>query len=405
MSTRILNRDALIAERLKNKTATHAVVFGGSATDNLRAKSPTIHNQAIVEMTGNKWVGSAGNIKLWDEIKAAQNKLITAENAAQAPDPAVLAELVEKIFIDVTRRVQEAPDLTSMIATEITNFEFPENVTLREMLKYRGKFKKISGSNDSVPLIEQNLAALETFPIDIVALGWKDSLKNMLFNSLHDMQKVLEAVVDAHTDLRNSRTVGAIVKATYVASQKQAADATTGATFDEKMYTTLRQGIKKLKGLKDIQTKRTIAVPSIMLLCNSANSWDIERVVNGQLDINGAAGARGNNRQALPINTIVEYDRGITDGFTWGKETLSFPGVPVNKAYLLVPKEYFWVANKRPLTMETGRGSVLQLSTEERAWYGAQGEYTKSLLGSSHPSASVGAGYGAVIEITLPTEG
>ena len=403
MPIKIMNRDALIEERLKNKTATHAVVFSGNATENLTAANPTVLNQAIVEMTNNHWVGSAGNVKLWDEIKVLQKKFV-AENAAQAPDAETLAALVSKIFIDMTRRAQESPDLTSMIATEITNFDFPENVTLRDIMKYRGKFMKISGTNDSVPLIEQNLANVDTFPMEILALGWKDSIKNMLYNSLHNMQKVLEAVVDAHTDARNSKTVGMIVGATYVATQKQAADATASTTFDEKMYTTLRKAVKKLKGLKDIQTDRPISVPSMMLLCNSANTWDIERVVNGQLDLNGAAGARGNNRQALPIASIVEYDRGITDGFTWGEETLSFPGVTAGKAYLFVPKEYLWVGNKRPLTMETGRGSVLQLSTEERAWYGVQGEYTKVFLGSSFPSTSVGAGYGAIIEITLPTE-
>ena len=240
--------------------------------------------------------------------------------------------------------------------------------------------------------------------MEIMALGWKDSIKNMLYNTLHNMQKVLEAVVDAHTDMRNSKTVGVIVGATYVATQKQAADTTASTTFDEKMYATVRKAIKKLKGLKDIQTDRPISVPSMMLLCNSANTWDIERVVNGQLDQNGAAGARGNNRQSLPIASIVEYDRGITDGFIWGKETLSFPGVTAGKCYLFVPKEYLWVGNKRPLTMETGRGETLQLSTEERAWYGVQGEYTKVFLGSSFPGTSVGAGYGAIIEITLPTE-
>jgi len=403
MPIKILNRDAIIEERLKNKMATHAVVFGGNASDNLKASTPVVLDQAIVEMTGNHWVGSAGNVKLWDEIKVLQKKFV-AENAAQSPDADTLAALVSKIFIDMTRRAQEAPDLTSMIATELTNFDFPENVTLRDIMKYRGKFKAISGTNDTVPLIEQNLANVDTFAMEIMALGWKDSIKNMLYNTLHNMQKVLEAVVDAHTDMRNSKTVGVIVGATYVATQKQAADTTASTTFDEKMYATVRKAIKKLKGLNDIQTDRPISVPSMMLLCNSANTWDIERVVNGQLDQNGAAGARGNNRQALPIASIVEYDRGITDGFTWGKETLSFPGVTAGKCYLFVPKEYLWVGNKRPLTMETGRGETLQLSTEERAWYGVQGEYTKVFLGSSFPGTSVGAGYGAIIEITLPTE-
>ena len=404
MPAKIITRDNIAEYRFKKNTATRSTVFAGNASENLSSRNPTILKETVVEMGSANWVGSAGHIKLWDDIKALQNKLLASpQNAATGPDPSVLLELVSKVFLDMTRRAQEAPDLTSMIATEMTNYEFAENVSLREILKYRGKFKTISGSNDSVPLIEQALATTETFAIEILALGWKDDLRNLLYNSLHNLQKVLEAVVDADTDLRNSRTIGVIVGVTYVASQKQAADATASTTFDEKMYATMRSAIKKLKALKDIQTGRPIAIPSIALLCNSADRWDIERVVNGQLDINGAAGARGYNRQALPIDTIMEYDRGITDGFTWGKETLSFPGVTAGKAYLFVPREYFWVANKRPLIMETGRGSVLQLSTEEKAWYRAQGEYYKPFLGSSYPATAVGAGYGAIIEVTLPT--
>ena len=406
MNPRIFDRDGLIEHRFKNVQATHSVIFQGSKEENLAAKDPRIIKETIVQMGSTKWEGSEGYHKTWHDIRELQMKL-KKENptmAAQAPSTTTLADLVEKIFVDVTRRAQEAADLTGMLATESTNFEYPEDINLREILKYRGAFQQITGSNDSVPLIEQNLANVDTVPVGLYAIGWKDSLRNMLFNPLHTIEKVNQAVVDADTDLRNAATVGMIVGATYVATQKQAADSTSGATFDELMYNTLRKGLKVLKGLKDIQTARPIATPSITLLCNSANLWDIERVVRGQLDINGAAGARGNNRQALPIRDILVYDRGINDGFTWGKKTMSFPGVTAGKCYLLVPYEYLFAMNKRPLVMETGAGSVLQLSTQERAWYRAFATYNKAFLGSSYPATSVGAGYGAIVEVTLPAD-
>jgi len=410
---KVLNREGLIEDRLKNKTATHVALFRGNGEKNRSAATAEIMNELIVEMPNNHWVDSKGYFDLWDEIHQLQDELLKSPetaskrtapvDAAQAPGASVLEQLVEKIFIDITRRAQESPDLTSQIAMEETNFDFPETVNLRNILKYRGKFEQITGANDSVPLIEQNLAETDTFAMVMQAIGWKGSLKNLLFNSLHDMQKVLQAVVDADTDLRNSKTVGVIVGATYVASQQQAADATSGATFDAKMYNTLRKAVKKVRALKDIQTGRAIAVPSLTLLCNSVDRWDIERVIMGQLG-SGNGTISGQNMQALPINTIIEYDRGINDGFTVGKKTISVPGVTAGKAYLFVPREYFYVGTKRPLTMETGTGSVLELSTEERAWYRVQGEYYKAFLGSSYPATSVGAGYGAIVEITLPTE-
>ena len=401
----VFNRAGLIEDRLKNKLATPVAIFRGSAKDNLESTANSvIGEQMIIEMPNARWEGSEGYHTLWSEIAALQKKAKTemATNAAQAPSTATLEELVQKYFIDITRRSQESPDLTSLIATEVTDFEFPETVNVKNLLDYVGKMEEMSGTNDSVPLIEQNFGVTDTFGLSILGLGWKDSIKNLLYNSLHTLEKVNRAVVAADTDARNARTVGRIIGATYVASQKQAADATANATYDVKMYNTIRKGIKKLRGLKDPQTGNLIDVPSISLLVNSADSWDISRVINGQLG-SGNGSISGVNMSTLPVDTIIEYDHGITHGKKWGKKTLSFPGVTQGKVYMFVPKETFLVANKRPLTMETGKGETLQLSTEERAWYRVQGEWFKEFLGSSFPGAtSTGEGY--VIEITLPTE-
>jgi hypothetical protein len=171
------------------------------------------------------------------------------------------------------------------------------------------------------------------------------------------------------------------------------------------MYNTHRKAIKKLRGLKDPLTDRPIAVPSIAILCNSQNTWDIERVIRGQLMSGGGNGLIStNNMTGLPIAQIIEYDQGITNGFSWGKKELSYPGVTAGKCYVFVPRTYGWVLNKRPLTLETGPGNVLQFSKEERAWYNVQTEFDRLLLGSSYAGTSLGAGYGAIIEVTLPTE-
>lgn len=331
-----------------------------------------------------------------------------ATNAAQAPESSVLEALLGKIYIDITRRNIESPDLTSSICTEITDLEFGETINLRDIFDFIGKMGVIGGNNDTVPLIEQKTGETKTVEMAIRAIGWKDSLRNMLYNRLSDMQKVNKAAVDAYTDMRNSRHIGVIVAATFVATQKQAADS-TGTTYDVKMYNTFRRGIKKLRGLKyrGLVTEYTykIAVPRIAILCNSADTWSIQRIISGQLQSAGTTGTTTTqNMQALPVSEIIEYDQGINHGKIWGKKTLSFPGVTAGKCYLFVPGEYAWVMNKRPLILETGVGSVLQLSTEESAWYNAQTEYMEQLLGASDPNNAASAGYGAIIEVTLPTD-
>jgi len=403
MAVKIINRDTLIKERFASGRSDEINIFQGSKETNRDMEGPPNRygEPFILEMGSEKWENSAGYHKLWNEIKTLTRRI----NAAQAPSAAALEALLGKIFIDITRRAQEAPDLTSRICTEITDLGFPKTINMREIYQYRGDFKTIAGTNDTVPLIEQTLGETDTVDLIIRALGWKDSLSNMLYNRLHNMEKVTQAVVNADTDKRNSLVIGAILGSTFVASQQQAADATTGATYDILMYNTFRKAIKKLRGLLDYRTDRKIAVPSISILCNSYDSWSIERVIRGQLERAGTGGQINvGNRQALPIAEIIEYDQGINDGFTWGKETLSYPGVTAGTCYIFVPREYSWVMNKRPLTMETGTGSVLQLSTEERAWYRVQAEFLKILMGSSYTGTALGAGYGAIVEITLPSD-
>ena len=411
---RIINRETLLEQRVKNEHTTPMAIFAGDARANLAAKEPETIISANVKLTNTDYLNSAGHKKLWDEIGALQHRaknmpedelIKKAQNAAQNPGASVLEDLLGKVFIDITRRAQEAGDLTSVIAREETNLGYSQDVNLRDILPYRGEFGVISGANDSVELIEQATGTTETVSQIIRGIGWKTTLANLLYNDLHSLSKVNQAVADAFTDMRNSRTIGRIVGATYDASQKQAADATTNATFDAKMYNTIRKAIKKLRGLKDPLTDRPIAVPSIAILCNSQNTWDIERVIRGQLMSGGGNGLiTTSNMTGLPIAQIIEYDQGITNGFDWGKKTLTFPGVPAGKCYVFVPRTYGWVLNKRPLTLETGPGNVLQFSKEERAWYNVQTEFDRLLLGSSYAGTSLGAGYGAIIEVTLPTE-
>ena len=401
MPVKLINSETIKDVRLKQNRADIVRIFQGGAKQNLAAKAPlTIGKSMIVPMTNANYVESEGYARLWTEIEDLSKKL----NAAQVPAQSVIEALLGKLFIDVTRRAQEAGDLTSLFATEITDLDADQTMTASYFRKYIGVMGEVTGSNDSVNLIEQKTGDTDTFSLAIYALGWKDSLQNMLFNRLHDMQKVNQAAVDADTDRRNAATIGQIVGATFVATQKQAADATSGATFDVKTYNTLRKAIKKLMGLKDPKTNRIIMTPTISILCNSVNTWDLERVVNGQLTTGGANGTlTSQNLQALPVANIIEYNQGITNGFTYGKDTVAFPGVTAGKCYVFVPRELFWIVNKRPLTLETGMGSVLQLSTEERAWYRVFGSFIEEFLGSSFAGAS-GTGKGAIIEVTLPAD-
>jgi len=398
---KVYNSELLLEERAKKaKNVRTVTAFRGSMQDNLNGDESLKHRFEFED--------KALAVENSDEMERLRYKIVNArkqgekvQNSADNPTTAALEAFWGRYFLDVTRKTIEAPDLTGMIAEEITDYNFPKLIYLRDILKFRGKMRPISGQNDAVSLIQQHEGNTNTLGLTIQAVGWKDNLENMLYNRFFTMDKVVQAAVDADTDARNAAVIGVILAATFVASQKQAADSTASISLDGHTYTTLLNAVKLLRGLLDVQTLRRIAVPSISCLCNSADTWQIENVIRGQLNMNGGQ-AMGSNRPSLPISSIIEYDRGINDGIVLGKETLSFPGVTAGKCYLFVPG-VAKVANKRPLTMETGRGSVLELSTEERAWYRVQGTYLTDLLGSSLTGTGLGAGYGAIVEVTLPT--
>jgi len=237
---KVYNRDSVSELRANSGAVTRAMLFKGNKEQNLSGTNPETHVDLLVPSKG-KWVNSEGYHRLWNEIGELHRKV----NMAEAPAAADLEALLGKIFVDIGKRVAESPDLTSVIATETTNLEDGENVNLRDILPYRGNFDEVAGTGDGVNLIQGMTGTVETVAHKIRAVGAQTSLHNLVFNKLETVQKVTEAAVNAFTDRRNALTAGVLANATYVASQKQAADS-TGTTYDMKMYNTFRKAIKKL---------------------------------------------------------------------------------------------------------------------------------------------------------------
>ncbi len=403
MSLKVINREEVLEKRANTKASEIIELYAGTAEANASAVDNEPVVQRNVVMTSDDWVNSPGYRMLWDEIGQTVHRIKAKMNASQVPAQGDIDDLYAKLFIDITRFRMQNVDLTSQFATEITNVNFPRTINVRELLQYRGAFERVAGSNDSVPLIEQKGGISDSLDLEIVALGWKTSLANELFNPLFSLQRVTQAMADADVDYRNSKTVGVIIGATYAAKQKVAPVTTAALTYDEKVYATLRKGIKALRALKDTGTDRLIKATEIVLLVNSADSWNLARVIRGQIQTDGGKGLSARNVGGLPISKMIEYNEGNTNGLDWGTRTLEFPGVTEGKIYMIVPKATFWVAKKLGLTVETGMGSVLQLSRKETVNYRVQGEYYKPFLGSSFPG-STKEGYGYIVEVTLPPD-
>jgi hypothetical protein len=116
--------------------------------------------------------------------------------------------------------------------------------------------------------------------------------------------------------------------------------------------------------------------------------FDIEPVINGSLErlagVNQLVGR-------LPIEGVISYGGGLQNGYVWGKEILSFPGVPQGTAFIVVKTDIGgFNLVKRDLTLEQGIEETLQLLTKKRAWYWIGETFLDWLID-------------ATVKVTLPT--
>jgi hypothetical protein len=397
----IINQETLIQRRFARNEGIRSGLYRGKMDDadvfgndsGVVTNSKGVAMESIVVPAGTRWVDSEGYWKLWNGYKATQDRLARtlrsgAVNINQFPDD--YYDLIDRIRIDITRRRMENMDFTSEIANEITNPAFSRSVALNEFLPFTGAFKEMKGSGDTVPMIQQKTGATGSVSMHIFGIGHERSLEDELYNlDIFTLQKVNAAVARAYTALRNHRNgigtaVAYILAGAWPLAQRVHAAVGYG-NYDLNLYYTLKTAVRKLRALTDPQTDQEINAQRIVLLVRENNILsDISTIVMKPLDIDEVWQYKGDN---LYIDSaLIEY-----------------PGIPSGTALLFVPGPAGapnYVLNKRSLTQEVGRGDVLSLSREKRAFYSAQGEYQDEWFGEVAGGA---AGTGFIVAVELPS--
>ena len=399
---KVLNAAVIAEEKIKNGFTREISVFAGNANENLRADKPRRFaiaenkDREVIKIGSATWKNSEGHYKLWNEIKELQTK-----NAATPLTPTETAALFAKLYIDIARQMDDLMDVTPSIALVLNRPDAQEITYLRDLYPFVGKEKLISGTNDKVPLIDAKSGTTDTITQYVRAFGWKASLKYMAFAEINVLQRVTEAAAIIAVDSKNQDLIAPIVGATYGGLHSQAADTTSGATYDVLMRNTIRKAVKTLGKLKHpmYTDKLVSSMPEfgsqVRILCHPSEANDIQRAVSGWV----GGGLVQDMSPISNVDAIIPYAGGIQNGEVWGEETLSLPGVTAGYAYIFIPNQAV-ILNKRDITLETGTGSVLELATEERSWHRITGKHTAYLLGGS----ATNTGKGCIVKIALPTE-
>jgi hypothetical protein len=319
-------------------------------------------------------------------------------NASKGYDRKTIMDLATVYTIDLSRQADEYVDYTPVLYTERVDENFTEMTNLRDSLPYIGKEEEITGSGDTVPLMKPALP--KDYPVyqKVRGFGDKTTLRQLVFNPFHKTELIIESAARILADEKNNDSLGPILSADYTAAFKQAAN-TTGATFDLRLYNTIKAAIWKAVNLNclPIGKQNGLLRYETYLLVNPMDMINIQPVVNGAL---AAVAGIQQLAPALPIDGIIPYGGGLNHGLLYGNETLNYPGVPQGKAYVYIKVDVFggYRLVKRNETMEVGEGDVLAISPEKRAWHRIRGLFHDWVL----PTTVGGKNYGAVIEVELP---
>jgi hypothetical protein len=436
----ILDAEKLAARRFKNKQVERAAVYVGDVKNNMDGvlnskdlrvlSAPELVNgkatgkeealSANVEMETEVYKNSAAERKLLDDVQKIVDKARSQFKNAQdfrnaasgAQYPSDLLDLIYATQLDITRRVMQEADYTDFVTQVITNPAFSKSVNLMELQRYTGVFKENGLNGESVPLIQQKTGAKDAVTMQGYALGWTQTLENMIYNTLYSTDKVNDAFVRAFVAKRNQLGIGLILETspgvarTYPPEMHIEPDL-SGETPDDRLYATLNKGIRALMKQYDFQTKKRIKAPRMVLMLGSAvAAYDVERVINGQLD--NSKGQTANRTKLSKITDIIVYEG---ETFDYNDERIEIPGVPDGIAYLFVPGSAdapWWTLVKAGLSQIVSSGDALTLSQEQRAQWFAQTSYSDEFFGSAAGNTIIDAAtdhtYGYIVEIELEAE-
>jgi hypothetical protein len=376
-------------------------IFNGGAKEVLSGVAPLRYEEAF-EVGTETWMGSAARENVLREMRGFMERVrqYNVAGGTNGFDERTLDELVTRMQIDLLRQGDDLVDYTPLLFTERKDENVTEIANLLDYLPWVGKESVIDGSGDNVPLIQHKLPAQYTVNMEIRGFGDTVKFRELVFNPFYKTENIITSAARILADAKNHDAFGPIVGATYTTPFLQTKE-TSGASVDINMYLTIKKAIVKALSLYCLPIGKPNGTLKceVFLLINPLDRLRIEPVVNGNL---AQAGGLQQYAGALPLDGIIPYAGGLNDGMKYGKETLSFPGVPQNSAFVFVKVDTYsgYRIVKQDETMEMAPGDIMSLTNEKRVWYRIRGVHSDFVT----PKTEGGKNYGAVVKVELPDD-
>jgi hypothetical protein len=332
-----------------------------------------------------------------DIMNALDKIKFKLHNDATGADDADLAAMQALATMDVQVYAQQTgADISGQIFTDVNTPDASEMVVIRDLLPYIGEMGSISGAGSRFPLMKEPTDQKDSLPLDVVGIGFADTLRNALFNTLYKLERVTTSAAQMYNDKRNLsffkpviNAINGVAGAATIGSANQQAADTTGTTRDQKIYNTIMAALEKLYSLKNNVIGRKVSQlsGSNILICSPTAALRVDPIVKGQISRDTAPQLL----MPIPGTTVLQWPGAVLADKTYE--------LPDNTAILMRKTAVAGAtrAIKRALVNNTGKGSVLEGGQDESAWWMSYGTYLNSTMPSNN------TGNGMIVVITLPT--
>jgi hypothetical protein len=338
---------------------------------------------------GVKWLGSEGREKLLKEMYHLHSSIKTKKLSATGYDAETLKQFFADLVLDVQARVDDLTDYSQQLMTVKSMPEATKEVKLRDILPYIGREGVNSGTNDAFPLIQHALGVLDEVVLEIRGFGDLYGLNEELFNGFFSIDRITEGAARIIADEANADFFKPVVTATYDSAHIVTFD-TTGETNELKIYNTIKNAVDKVLSLYNpLARKYNYELnPTIELLLNPRDKRNITPIATGELSKLGSL----KQLTGALVDNIIGYGSGLNHGALYGEETLSYPGVAVDTAYVVAKTDAFgaYKINKVDVTLDMQEADILTSAREKRRWYRCRGVYLNSTLPSTIDSKAAG---------------
>lgn len=329
---------------------------------------------------GNKSVRQSlmdGDLNYLYEI--SQGKRRSNEQGPQM-DGSSLIEAWQSLWdaqrIDLTIRKTAKATIRELIYNVADNPNADLITNINEFFPHFFEFIENNGTGQAVELGELRGGQVDTMQMVIYAAGLKWDLMKELFDRTLNMERINDGVATAEAGKKDDLAIKPITTATYGAGKATSANTTSGATREQLLHMTIRDGLDELGVRRDPITERRISTSNVTILSDPLWAPRIQQVIGGTADMPATPGS-GRYPAISGIRRVIGYEG---ERMTGNTKSVAYTDIPADTAYIIVPNRRMLIGVKRNLQLEVNMNpNPLTLAREEKSWWFCEGIYNDGI--------------------------